>query len=192
MYKGIVFDLDDTLISSGLDFAKIRKTLEIPEGIYILEFIDQMAREEEKVKARKVVEDHEAEAAHTAILQPGIEKTLKELERANVRAAVLTRNCKAATRIILEKLNLNFETVLTRECAPAKPNPEGLLQIVDGWQVEKVDVIYVGDFIFDIQVARNAGVDVALYTPGELPKFADQADITFSHYDQFIDKVFKE
>lgn len=40
-----------------------------------------------------------------------------------------------------------------------KPEPEGLLQMVDRLGVDKADVLYVGDSLVDEKTAQNAGVD---------------------------------
>ena len=45
MYKGIVFDLDGTLVDSPLCFRTIRRELGIPEGEYILEHLETLAPE---------------------------------------------------------------------------------------------------------------------------------------------------
>lgn len=42
MYKGLIFDLDGTLIDSPLCFNAIRKALDIPDGNYILEYLEKL------------------------------------------------------------------------------------------------------------------------------------------------------
>jgi len=48
--------------------------------------------------------------------------------------------------------------VLTREDAPAKPDPTALLMVANTWQLRPEDCLYVGDFIYDQQAAENAGM----------------------------------
>ena len=38
------------------------------------------------------------------------------------------------------------------------------------------NVIYVGDYLYDIQAAHNANMRACLYAPNETPPYADQAD----------------
>ena len=51
-----------------------------------------------------------------------------------------------------------------------KPNPEGLLWVVDRLGLDKKQVSYVGDSIVDVQTAQNAGVDFAGVLTGTTKK----------------------
>ena len=42
-----------------------------------------------------------------------------------------------------------------------KPNPEGLLWVMDHLKLKKEEILYVGDSLVDAQTAQNAGVDFA-------------------------------
>jgi len=48
--------------------------------------------------------------------------------------------------------------VLTRECAPAKPDPTALLMIAEQWQIAPTQCLYVGDYIYDQLAAEKAGM----------------------------------
>ena len=48
----------------------------------------------------------------------------------------------------------------------AKPDPQGLNEIISRFGVEKERVLYVGDSYIDAQTAQNAGVDFAGVTTG--------------------------
>ncbi|WP_278926013.1 HAD family hydrolase [Staphylococcus auricularis] len=47
-----------------------------------------------------------------------------------------------------------------------KPAPDGLLYILDKYQLQKNETVYVGDAIFDIQMAKNANVKSCAVTWG--------------------------
>jgi phosphoglycolate phosphatase-like HAD superfamily hydrolase len=53
---------------------------------------------------------------------------------------------------------------LTREDAPPKPDPQGLLSIAANWAIDCGDIAYIGDYKYDIQAAHNAGMQAWLYT----------------------------
>ncbi len=40
--RGIVFDLDGTLVTSNLDFSLIRSELGCPDGLDVLAYVDQL------------------------------------------------------------------------------------------------------------------------------------------------------
>jgi phosphoglycolate phosphatase-like HAD superfamily hydrolase len=87
------------------------------------------------------------------------------------------------TQLALERLGLWFSQVLTREDAPPKPNPAGLLAICDAWRLGIGEVIFVGDYLFDLRCGRAAGVATVLYAPPpeSPPEYAHEADFVISH-----------
>lgn len=52
----------------------------------------------------------------------------------------------------------------------AKPDPQGLEKIIERFNADKKDVLYVGDSYIDAQTALNAGVDFAGVTTGSTGK----------------------
>jgi len=72
--------------------------------------------------------------------------------------AIVTRNCRQATAIKVANNGIPIDYVLTREDAPAKPDPTALLMVANTWQLQPEDCLYVGDFIYDQQAAENAGM----------------------------------
>jgi HAD superfamily hydrolase (TIGR01509 family) len=112
---------------------------------------------------------------------PGARELLEELDRRKIPQAILTRNSRAMTALALDRLHLSFSQVLTREDAPPKPDPEGLLMICRAWQFDVSDVIFVGDFHFDLIAGRRAGMPTVLYAPFERPTYAEEADFVIGH-----------
>ena len=56
------------------------------------------------------------------------------------------------------------------EVSSAKPDPEGLNLMIEKLNVDKADVLYIGDSHIDAQTAVNAGVDFAGVTTGTATK----------------------
>lgn len=163
MYKGIVFDLDGTLIDSPLCFDSIRRQLDIPGGEYILEHLDQLPIEV-KIKKLQVLEEIELKAARNAVLLPGAGELLAELRCLGINTGIFTRNCRAVTSHVIACFDLPVDLVVTREDAPAKPDPAGLKKFLDSWNLQHYELLFVGDFRFDIDCGKKAGVKTALFT----------------------------
>jgi phosphoglycolate phosphatase-like HAD superfamily hydrolase len=85
------------------------------------------------------------------------------------------------TELALRRLGLAFDPVLTREDTTPKPDPAGLLQICRTWNVNVAEVLFVGDFHFDIIAGRRAGITTVLYAPGGPPDYAHEADFVVAH-----------
>ena len=175
--RGIIFDLDETLVHSRLDYDAIRRDLGFPEGVYILEALAEIPKGPRKEECRAILRRHELAGADAATLLPGVTELLEALDAQQLPHAILTRNSREAAGRVVKRLGLTCSPVLTRDDAPAKPDPTGLLRICEGWNVDPGDALFFGDFLLDLQTGRNAGMRTVLYCPGELPEFA--ADATF-------------
>ena len=173
---GMIFDLDGTLVDSGLDFEAMRRDMGLPVGMPILESLDRIPPGCEKEQMLEVLRQHELTGAARATLYDGVHEFLGWLDQRGICRAVLTRNSRESTRIVLDRLGLHFELALTREDAPPKPDPTGLLTICRAWQLQPAHVLFCGDYAFDLEAGSRAGTRTMLFAPCELPEFARQAD----------------
>ena len=160
--KGVIFDLDGTLVTSSLDFSKMRAEIGCPHDCDILEFIDRISCSHTKEKANQTVLQHELEDAHSAKMLPNGKLMLEQVVSLNLPMAIVTRNCREATSIKLKMNKIAISNVLTREDAAPKPDPAGLLQIASEWQINSESILYVGDYIYDQKAAENARMQFQL------------------------------
>ena len=185
--KGIVFDLDGTLVDSALDFAAMRKETGCPEGMGLLEFIDTLDSVEQRSAAEAVIHHYEMQGARQATWMPGADTLLAGLCAAGIPLGIVTRNSQEAAALTLAQLDAPAIPVIAREDARPKPDPDGLLQFARRWQLPTEHLAYVGDFKFDIEAARGAGMTAVLYLQSDNGAFAANADLVFSHFDQLAE-----
>src|SRR5205085_1814197 len=114
--RGVVFDLDGTLVVQELDFEAMRREIGLPSGTPLLEALDGMAGAAHAA-AVEVLRRHELAAAKTAQLTPGVADFLAWLDERGVRRAVLSRNMREAVEQVLRRCGLSFELILAREDA---------------------------------------------------------------------------
>ena len=179
--KGFIFDLDGTLVTSQLDFNYLRGVLQCPPEQDILRFISALSTQEQ-TRANKVVEDYELQDAYNGVWIEGAEQLIRTLTQRQLPVAIVTRNSKQATALKLANNQLFFDLILTREDAPPKPDPSALLHIAQRWKIPVTELAYVGDYLYDIQAAKNAGMLAYLYAPDTQPDYAQQADWIFSRF----------
>lgn len=182
--RGIVFDLDGTLVDSGLDFNAIRREMGLPPGQPILEALDHLD-DEEAARCREILARHEWAGAERARLMPGVREFLDAIEGRAIRRAILTRNSRTIAEATLERLGLSFDPVVARDDAPAKPDPSAIWGICGIWGLDRRRVAMVGDFHFDIEAGRNAGVWTVLYTAGRPPDQVVGSDLADFHLECF-------
>jgi HAD superfamily hydrolase (TIGR01509 family) len=177
--RGIIFDLDGTLVDSRLDFAAMRRDLGLPERTPILEALAAVGDDGERTRLEGIVLRHELAGAERATLMPGVERLWSELARRDLRTAVFTRNARAVTEHTLARVGLAVDLIIAREDAPPKPDPAGLHAICAAWSVAADEVLFVGDYLYDLEAGRNAGIRTILYAP-EPPDFTHDADATIA------------
>lgn len=183
-HQGIIFDLDGTLVDSQLDFTLLCKRLGWPEGTAILEHLATLTQPGQIARAKQIIEDFELEGAAKATWMPGAAALLEHLQRLNIPTAILTRNIKSATELCMLNLNIQVDLVLTREdCAP-KPDPAGLLYIARQWQLDCQKLLFVGDYLFDLQTAARAGMPSCLYRNADNGHFAEHADFIINDFSE--------
>lgn len=145
--KGIVFDVDGTLcLPQNYMFGEMRKALDIPKAIDILEHLQSLSHDPEaQRKAIKAIKDIESKAMTTQEPQPGLRELMAYLQSRKVKKALCTRNFQKPVDHLLTKFLSDkgdgqervgrFHPIITRETqdvAP-KPSPEGLWRIALAW-----------------------------------------------------------
>jgi phosphoglycolate phosphatase-like HAD superfamily hydrolase len=91
---------------------------------------------------------------------------LAELASRQIRTAVFTRNARQMALATLDRLGLHVDLVIAREDAPPKPDPAGIWKVCENWALDRREVAMVGDYAFDIEAGRRAGVWTVLYASG--------------------------
>jgi HAD superfamily hydrolase (TIGR01549 family) len=179
--RGVVFDMDGTLVSQELDFDGIRQEIGLPSGTPLLEGLAKMDKEDRRL-ADTILDRHECLAAERARVFEGVIEFLEWLDGKSIRKALLTRNSRRSASTVLNRCGLRFDPIVAREDCPPKPNPHGIWQICEAWQVVPADVLMIGDYLYDIEAGRNAGTRTALITHGRKWPFAHLADETFPNF----------
>jgi HAD superfamily hydrolase (TIGR01509 family) len=166
--RGLIFDLDGTLVDSGLDFDLMRREMGLPEKQPILEALD-LLEEGRRSECWAVLSRHEREGAERATLMPGVAELIELLTARGIHRAVFTRNGRQAALRTLERLGLAFDPVVAREDAPAKPDPTGIWKVCAAWGLRPHEVAMVGDYLFDIEAGRRAGAHTVCYAARREP-----------------------
>ena len=181
---GIVFDLDGTLVDSALDFSSMRAETCCPDNVGLLEHVDSLESPAQRRAAQAVIHHYEMIGARQATWMPGAVELLQAIRAAGMPMGILTRNSREAARLTLEQLNAPDMPLIAREDARPKPDPDGLLQFAHRWRKPASELAYVGDFRFDMEAARSAGMTAVLYLQADNLAYAEQADLAFSHFEE--------
>ena len=179
--RGLIFDLDGTLVDSALDFDLMRDEMGLPPG-RILESIAALPDDRAR-QCMEILRRHEVAGAERATLLPGVEMLLQKAAERSIPIGIVTRNSREISLAVLSRLRIGHDILLTRDDGPIKPDPWGVRQICEKWNVPARQVVMIGDYMFDVLSGRGAGTRTVLLThpvpPHEYPN-EEQADLLLS------------
>lgn len=190
----VVFDWDGTLMDSAARIvAAVQGAIELsglePRGEDAIRHViglgmreavatlypDMPERARERLAAAYRESFTRAVAEQPARLFPGVEDTLAELERHGYLLAVATGKSRSGLTRDLEHAGLarRFAASRTVDEFASKPDPAMLRDLLDTFAVEPGSALMVGDTLFDLQMARRAGVPAVgvswgVHSPGDL------------------------
>ena len=185
MIKGIIFDLDSTLVQSRIDFPKMKKkiiklleenghpkdslspinqtTVQIREAVeeeWEKQKKPENEREELREKITCYMDEGEMESVGNLSEIPGAKDTVTKLRKMGYQLAILTRGHHEYAIEALRKTGMldSFDLVLARGETPRpKPYKEALDFTVSKMGLQMDEVIFIGDHQIDRDSATNSG-----------------------------------
>lgn len=175
----IIFDLDGTLTQTNeLIFASFNHVADkyLHKQFTPNEIIGMFGPPEE-IAIEKIVGSDRTPAAmedfyrfyaehhpQMAELHDGMCELLGFLKQNGMLIALFTGKGRRTTMITLEKLGIDhyFDLIVTgQDVERHKPSAEGILKVLEKFQLQREQVLMVGDAVADIKAATEAGVPAA-------------------------------
>ena len=196
----IVFDFDNTLVHSRIDFVGIRRELldllrerGHPEAVGPELARDRLARlsigeiivagaahdPPGEPEAWRIGLEYETAGMVAATVEPDARSTLDELREHGFRLTVMTNNARPATLAALDLFDLRsaFDLVLTRDEVPMKPDPAGIVQAMTTFDASGGRTVMIGDSWLDGAAAMRASVPFVGFRPR--PGLLDERGVPF-------------
>ncbi|WP_020410382.1 HAD family hydrolase [Hahella ganghwensis] len=188
--RGILFDLDGTLIDTAPDFHRVLNIHRNRHGLEALAFpvVRQAVSEGARAMVKlgfDVSEDHPDFAAlrqefldlyldNICIdsgLFPGFAPLLEDLDKRGISWGIVTNKPRLYSEALLEALGLASIAVLVcpDDVTRTKPDPEPLLKAATTLDLPPSSLWYVGDHVRDIEAGRNAGMKTVAAAYGYIP-----------------------
>jgi HAD superfamily hydrolase (TIGR01549 family) len=176
--KGAIFDMDGTLVDAPYDWKNIKEELNT-KGKPILTYIQGLS-EPEKTQKWIQLENFEKEATEKAVLKKGIPEFLAFLKENGLKIALVTNNSRENVQYLLQKFDLTFDLVLSRESGLWKPSGAPFSAVLKKLKLKKEECCVIGDTFFDIEAAKDVGIDKIFVLNRDLEKFASTPAAVFT------------
>ena len=185
-----IFDLDGTLTVSAHDFEHIRRQLGLAPQTPILEALHAMP-EDMAAPLWEQLNELELYYAGQASIMQGASELLQKLHDRGSQLAILTRNTMPVVKQTLQACSLEhffpIDHILDRDACIPKPSPDGIRRLLDFWQAAADDTVMVGDYLFDLEAGKGAGVvTIHLDTRGDVD-WSEYTDIRVEGLGEIID-----
>ncbi|MFO8132912.1 MAG: HAD-IA family hydrolase, partial [Thermoplasmatota archaeon] len=158
--QAVAFDLDGTLAETGVRFTPFRERLDCDERD-VLRYIDGLD-EIERQRCRRILDDYENCILEDCTLTPGFHDLLTFFDERGIKTGIVTRASGRHARQVIEKLDIPIPAIIGREDAPPKPSGAPLLLLARRLDVPPQEMLFVGDFRWDLLAGQNAGVTTVL------------------------------
>jgi phosphoglycolate phosphatase len=198
--KAIIFDFDGTLTELTLNFGSLKEEIvkvaldyapadivRSSEDHFIIEMIYKIAKQmntrglEFQNKAFHRLESLELEASQGKDVFPYTRDVLTELQKKNIKVAIITRTCRDVLRQVFPDMDKFIHTVVTREdIREVKPDPAHVRETLRLLDVAPGEAMVVGDHPTDIQAGRALNMKtVGVLTGRTNEKTFQEARATF-------------
>ena len=211
--KGIVFDLDGTLLytledlKNSLNFAlnacnMPKRTLEevrnfVGNGIKKLIERSLDDNQEKFDECYKIFLSHYAKnSLITTKPYNGVISGLKKLKENNIKLAILSNKIDVEVKRLSKYFFDDIFNISMGETSifPKKPDPKALLEIIKEFNLSKDEIYFIGDSEVDIQTAKNADVQCLSVLWGYKDKdflIQNNAKNLFENFEQMVEFILK-
>ncbi len=204
MTRGVVFDLDGTLIDSLPDIAAAANALLADQGLPSLPqtqiggfvgmgervFLDRLIAATDLAAADydtlmiAFIAHYKSSTGLTTVF-PGAVDAVKVLKAEGIKLGICTNKPGVPLAAVLEALDLAkwFDVIVAGDTLPVrKPDPEPLWLAFE--KMGATEGVYVGDSDVDAETAQRADVPFAFFTEGIRTKSVDEIpnDRTFNQF----------
>ena len=186
-YQAYLFDFDYTLANSekgilgcfryvlqkyqyqGISDEEIKKTI----GMTLKDAFRKLTKVEDEdiISEYQTVYRKKADEImnKNTVIFPSVPEVLKTLSKNGKNVMIVSTKGRERIEEFFDIVGLKQEIDFIlggEDVKKEKPNPEGILTVIERFGLQREDVLYIGDSVIDAQAAQKAGVDFVGVTSG--------------------------
>lgn len=185
MIKGIIFDMDGTLIRLPINYEKIFKKLKIlfdtnDEFKPLIPSIISKSNDDSVLlqNAFDIICEEETVASKDFEVIDGTIDILNYLRNKNFKLCLVTMQCHNAAKFALDKIQISkfFSSIITRD--DANQRSDQIKKSLQTLELNPENVLMVGDRIHDVHSAKQVGCQAILFNANKLNSFKESTVIS--------------
>lgn len=216
MYKGIVFDLDGTLLNTledlrdSVNYALNKKGFQersleevrcfVGNGVAKLveRAVPEGTGEKEMLDTLEIFKEHYSKNSRNKTKPyDGIMELLAELKEKGFKLAIVSNKFNEAVKELNEIFFKEYVEFAYGECETIrkKPNPDAVFKALSDMGISAEEAVYVGDSDVDIMTAKNSGLDCVSVSWGFRTRYeleSSGATVIIDEPCDLMDIVYKE
>jgi HAD superfamily hydrolase (TIGR01549 family) len=171
MIKGILFDLDGTLVHLPTDYKiiqeKLKNIFQVNEDFspLIPSIISRANEDGSKIdEAFEMICEQEMIAVQNLESMQGINDIMNFLKTKNCLVCLVTMQCRRVALEILNKLGITdfFSNIITRD--ESHDRFEQIQQTLEKMKLSPEQILVIGDTIYDMECAKKVGCQHLLFS----------------------------
>ena len=151
----IIFDMDGTLFTSNVDWAKVKKRLNVDGSTILEKLYNGNFPDTEGISYLEEIEEKNTRECKPF---PGSLEFVNNIKSRGIPVSLVTNNSKKNAEYLLNKFGFEFDAIITREVNMWKPSPDAFRFLMEKFNADPRNTMSIGDSDFDVTASVKSGL----------------------------------
>ena len=151
----IIFDMDGTLFTSNVNWKSVKEKLNVKNTTILEKLYNGSDVDKDGLRYLENIEEKSTKVAEPV---PGSLDFIDEAKRKGIKTSLVTNNSRRNAEYLLNKFDLSFDMLITRDENMWKPSPDAFKYSMKMFAIIPENTISVGDSDLDISASVNSDI----------------------------------
>lgn len=151
----IIFDMDGTIFTSNVNWRSVKEKLNVNNTTILEKLYYGIDVDKDGLRYLEDIEEKSTKAAEPV---PGSLEFIDEIRQRGIKSSLVTNNSRRNAEYLLNKFNLSFDMVITRDENMWKPSPAAFRFSMKMFDIIPENTISIGDSDLDISASVNSDI----------------------------------
>ncbi|MCK5221107.1 MAG: HAD-IA family hydrolase [Candidatus Aminicenantes bacterium] len=151
----IIMDMDGTIFTSNVDWSSVKKKLNVHNSSILEKIYSGGVVDKDGLNYLEAIEEKNTLEAKTI---DGSLEFINEIRERGINISLVTNNSRKNTSYLIDKFNISFDMIITRDEKMWKPSPSAFKFLMKKFEVEPENTISIGDSDLDITASVRSSI----------------------------------